>query len=275
MATISFDLDGVLQRNPFQGGRPDGVFAHIGRALGPYTGQAEPEAAAREALQLVLQEHRARIGAGALVAAHDWDSIVGAVAERLGCPTRLDIAALVTEYCERPGLIYLYPGAAECLEALREQGHRLISITNGFRSYQEPVLRKLGILAHFDAVLTPDAVGAAKPYAEIFRAGERFGGPFVHVGDALPHDIAGARRAGWRSVYVVQPGAPGATPLPEELTALAPLERPAAASAWLAYRLERERPWHPYPPATLAECTPDAIVAHLSDVPAAITGLLG
>lgn len=275
MALISFDLDGVLQRNPFYSNRPHGVFGHVQRELAPFLpDEAEPEAAA---LAMVMQEHRARMASGLLVEAHDWDGIIDSVAQRLGYPGRLDIAALVTEYCERPGLVYPYPGAGECLEALRQEGHTLVSVTNGFRAYQEPVLRKIGLLDRFLAVITPDEAGAAKPQGEIFRTASAYATPgeaLIHVGDTLPHDVAGARRAGWLAIYIVQMGAPGATELPAELAALPPHLRPAAGQDWLAYRLERERRSHGHPPAELDECRPDAIVHRLDEVPEAVQALI-
>ena len=212
--------------------------------------------------------------AGQLVAAHDWDAIVAAVCTRLGYPGRFDIAALVTEYCENPDLIHLYAGGQECLEALGAAGHTLVATTNGFRSYQEPVIRKLGILDRFTALITPEAVGAAKPEAGIFRAAEAYGSPCIHIGDVLPHDVAGAKRAGWKAIYVVQPGAPGATELPAELAALSPWERPANGMAWLAFRLERDRRWHGHPPAELGECIPDAIVTSLLEIPPTVSALI-
>lgn len=274
MALISFDLDGVLQKNPFRSDRPDGVFGHLRRELAPYVKQADdPE---REALRLVLQEHTDRMHAGLLVDAHDWDGIVATVSTRLGYPGRFDIAALVTEYCERPDLIHLYAGGRECMEALRAAGHTLVATTNGFRSYQEPVIRKLGIYELFTAMITPEAVGAAKPEPGIFRAAEAYSGgtTSIHIGDVLPHDVAGAKRSGWRAIYVVQPGAPGATELPAELAALPPWERPAAGMEWLAFRLERDRRWHGHPPAELHECIPDAVVTSLSEVPPAVAALI-
>lgn len=275
MALISFDLDGVLQRNPFYSSRPDGVFGHIKRELAPHVGLADPEAAAAAALDMVFDEHKSRMDSGQLVAAHDWDGIVETVARRLGYPDRLDVSALVTQYAGRPHLCYLYPGARDCLEALRAAGHTLISITNGFRCYQEPVLRQLGVLDLFTAVITPEAAGAAKPEAGIFRAGEQYGSHRVHIGDTMPHDIAGAKRAGWKSIYIVQMSAPGATELPAELAALPPWERPARGMDWLGFRLERDRRWHSYPPADLHECIPDAIVTQLQEIPATIANIVG
>ncbi len=274
MALISFDLDGVLQRSPWRSGRPDGVFAHIQRELAALHDPANPEAAVDRILDLILEEHQARLHSGRLVEAHDWDDIAGFVAAQLNVPYSLKCADLVTQYCEVPGLSYLYDGAPECLQTLKEQGHTLVTITNGFRDYQAPVLRKHGVLHLFDDMITPEAVGAAKPETPIFRAAERFGGPVrIHVGDVLPHDIAGAKRAGWLAIYVCQPGAPGYTELTPELAALPPHRRPAAGPDWLTMRLERDRRHHGHPPAELPECTPDAIVHRLDEIPAAVAAL--
>jgi putative hydrolase of the HAD superfamily len=272
VALVSFDLDGVLQRNPFHGRSPHGVFGHIRRELGPYvTGQPDSEAAELAALDLVMTEHQARLYADQLVAAHDWDGIVAVVASRLGYPGNLDVTALVTDYCQRPGLVFLYPGAAEALDALLTAGHTLVTVTNGFRCYQEPVLRTLGILDRFGAMITPEVAGSAKPQPGIFRAAEACGGPpHIHIGDVLPHDVAGARRAGWKAIYVVQPGAPGYTELPADLAALPPWQRPASGGDWLRTRLAIDRRWHGHPPAELEECMPDAIVTHLSQIPEAV-----
>jgi putative hydrolase of the HAD superfamily len=272
VALISFDLDGVLQQNPFQSSRHDGVFGHIKRELAPRVlDAADPEAAAAIALKLLLDEHQARMHAGRMVEAFDWDGIVATVAGQLGHPERLDVAALVTQYAPKTELCWLYPGVAECLQTLSDAGHTLISITNGYRSYQEPVLRQLGVLSFFKAMVSPEAAGAAKPEAAIFRFAEQFGGaPRVHIGDTLPHDIAGAKRAGWQAIYIVQPDAPGYTELPTAVARFSPWERPARAGEWLQHRLERDRLWHGFPPAELAECIPDAIVTALHEVPAAI-----
>jgi putative hydrolase of the HAD superfamily len=271
LALISFDLDGVLQQNPFQGGRPDGVFGHMRRELAPHIRSDKPEA---DALALILQEHHDRMHSGQMVACFDWDDIVATVLARLGVPLKLDVAALVEQYAADPALCYLYPGAAACLQALTDAGHTLVTTTNGYRCYQEPVLRQLGILHCFRAMISPESAGAAKPEAGIFRAAEAYGEPGIHIGDTLPHDVAGAKRAGWQAIYIVQPGAPGATELPAALAALPPQERPARALEWLGGRLEKDRRLHGYPPAELPECTPDAIVTSLAEIPQAVAGLL-
>jgi FMN phosphatase YigB (HAD superfamily) len=271
LALISFDLDGVLQRNPFQGSRPDGVFGHMRREMAPYLRSDNPEA---DALALIFQEHHERMHSGRMVACFDWDDIAATVLARLGAPVKLNVAALVAQYACNPDLCYLYPGAAACLQTLSDAGHTLVTTTNGYRCYQEPVLRQLGILHFFQAMISPETAGAAKPEAGIFRAAAAYGEPRIHIGDTLPHDVAGAKRAGWQAIYIVQPGAPGATELPAALAALPPHERPAQALEWLKGRLALDRRLHGYPPAELPECIPDAIVTSLAEIPQAVTSLL-
>lgn len=271
VALISFDLDGVLQRNPFYMGSPQGVFGHIRRVLAPYASGHDPE---RQLLDQIVAEHMARMQAGQMAPAHDWDEIVNVVAQSVGYPEPIDVAALVEQYCQVEGLVYAYPGAADCMDALREAGHTLVSITNGFYRYQAPVLRTIGLLHRFEALITPDAVGAGKPERAIFAAAQEYGAPRIHIGDTLPHDVAGAKGAGWLAIYIVQPGAPGATELSPELAARSPWERPVAGADWLAFRLDRDRRWHAYPPVEPAECVPDAIVTSLQEVPATVAHLL-
>lgn len=272
VALLSFDLDGVLQRNPFYMGSPQGVFGHIRRELAKFLTEPDPE---RSVLDRIVRAHMRLLEAGQMAPAHDWDTIVNLVAREVGCPDPFDVAALVEHYCKVEGLVWAYPGAHECLDALLARGHTLVSITNGFRRYQEPVLRSIGLLDRFTALITPDLAGAGKPEVGIYRAAEGYGSPRIHVGDVLPHDIAGARRAGWMAIYVVQPKAPGFTAMEPDLAALKPWERPAAGTAWLEHRLERDRRWHGHPHADLADCIPDAVVHDLLEIPETVDALLG
>lgn len=271
MALISFDLDGVLQRNPFYMGSPQGVFGHIRRELAPYIQEPDPE---RWAIERIAAEHHRRMAAGQMAPAHDWDDIVGAIARELGYAERIDVAALVEHYCQVDGLVYAYPGAHECMDDLLAQGHTLVSITNGFLSYQEPVLRTIGLLERFTTLITPDRVGAGKPERAIYLAAEAYGSPCIHIGDVLPHDIAGAKRAGWLAIYVVQPEAPGYTEMTPAMLGLTPWERAAAGMEWLQARLERDRRWHGYPHAELVDCIPDAVVHDLLEIPETVAHLL-
>lgn len=63
-----------------------------------------------------------------------------------------------------------------------------------------------GWAPHLQAILVSQRVGAIKPDGTIFRAAEAalgISGPAIlHVGDDWTADVVGAKRAGWRAVYV-------------------------------------------------------------------------
>lgn len=96
-----------------------------------------------------------------------------------------------------------YPGAIEAIEELRAQGVRVGICTNKFERFTLPMLRELAIDHLFDAVISGDTVGRAKPnpeplHAMADRAG---GGRCVFLGDTS-NDIDGARNAGMASIAV-------------------------------------------------------------------------
>jgi 2-haloalkanoic acid dehalogenase type II len=106
-----------------------------------------------------------------------------------------------------------YPEVAGTLAELREQGHRLLVVSN-WDCALPGWLDGAGLLDLFDDVVTSAVVGAAKPDPAIFAAAlERAGaGPerAVHVGDSLSKDVAGARAAGIRPVLLCRDGPPPA-----------------------------------------------------------------
>lgn len=281
---ISFDLDGVLMRNPFR----DGVFPELCSAMAPAFEQD-----ARRAMGAILEEHWRRLeiarqaeergapggdeGAGGVplaVAAYDWDSIVGRVAAERGLSgiPREPIADMVRRYASQPGYVaFQHPTVPVALTMLAERGHRLRVATNGLWIYQQPVLEALGILECFEHVTAPDLTGAAKPSPEAFHAA--FGAvrapDGIHVGDDLLYDVAGARRAGLRAIWVMPPRLARMA----HLRSRPPWERPALladSEAWAA-EIERTLERRPAVDRELVRwAMPDAAVVHVGEVPAVL-----
>lgn len=251
MSLITFDLDGVLQRNPFR----DGVFPVVWRELGPLAAGGEEEVRSR-----VWTEFVRRQAAGDWVAAYDWDSMVAKVGAELGYQGEpFDLGALVERFCT-PDYIHSYPGAHEVLAALGRGGHTLKVITNGFSRYQEPVQRALGLRQYYGEMITPDRAGSAKPLVPIFAAAGA--PPALHVGDTLLHDVYGANLAGFTACWLPPE-------LPEGWEALTPWERAAHPDlpGVMAAKLEKERVWHPAPVVTAEQVRPDYIIANLFELP--------
>jgi putative hydrolase of the HAD superfamily len=111
-----------------------------------------------------------------------------------------------TAYVERsPRIPHLIPGAIEAVMSLREQGHRMFILTNGFEEFQAIKMECSGLNPFFDAVFTSDALGVKKPDRRIFDAVLQATGSradrAIMIGDDLECDVVGAREAGWRQVY--------------------------------------------------------------------------
>lgn len=102
-------------------------------------------------------------------------------------------------------LCALVPHAQETLARLREMGHTLIIISNGFREVQMRKIRNSGIEQLFSHVILSDQAGALKPSARFFDYALSSTGATpmqsIVIGDDPEADIAGAVSYGLRSVY--------------------------------------------------------------------------
>ncbi|MGW4894792.1 HAD family hydrolase [Kitasatospora sp. NPDC004240] len=127
-----------------------------------------------------------------------------------------------------------YPDVRPCLEALLRlpRAPRLAVLTNGDPGQQRAKLARFGLLDHFEAVLTPTELGAAKPvaYAAACRWMRTDPARAVNVGDMLESDVNAAARAGLTGIWLDRgidfvtggpsPTADGAVPRIERLTDL-------------------------------------------------------
>ncbi|MGF2011958.1 HAD family hydrolase [Nostoc sp. DedVER01b] len=90
------------------------------------------------------------------------------------------------------------PNVNEVLTVLA-RNYRLAVITNGFVSAQLPRMQAAGIEHFFEEVVVSEAIGFAKPSAEIFHYAlsrlDLSPAEVLYVGDSLTHDYAGAMQA--------------------------------------------------------------------------------
>lgn len=103
--------------------------------------------------------------------------------------------------------VVLADAARDALSAAREQGWACVIVTNGRTVQQETKIRRTGLDRLVDGWVVSEAVGAAKPDPEIFRAAAALVGasPYEHtwvVGDSPQADIAGAYAFGALSVWI-------------------------------------------------------------------------
>ncbi len=262
---VSFDLDGVVMQGPLEGGVEPRILASLCqspalRDLGPQ----EADRRARVALREVWEK---RAAAGQWVHFYDWNAIYAEVSAGFGEAFAPDVAAMVEEFCKVEGMVYLLPGARTGLDRLRREDFRLVAITNGFHAYQWPVLQALGVAGDFERIVTPEAVGFAKPDPRLFRS---VPGLLAHVGDSLVRDVLGANQAGLFSVWLDPTLPPDLRRLPIEERRRAP-----AFSAHLDASLQVDPFRRYHPEATAPNCMPDVVVFDVDEAVASLIARFG
>ncbi|MGB3789514.1 MAG: HAD family hydrolase [Phormidesmis sp.] len=102
-----------------------------------------------------------------------------------------------------------FPYLSATLSELKSKGYSLGIVTNGFGEFQSRSIEGLGIRAYLDAVLISDVEGVRKPQIEIFqRAMDRLevlATNSTFVGDNPDADIAGAKKAGMKTIWKRHP----------------------------------------------------------------------
>jgi len=160
------------------------------------------------------------------------DDVSATLATRLrwrGVPTHADLVD--HWFAHFPTQSVAMPGAAALIERLRAAGYALGIVSNGKDGSRRALVRHLGFDAHVRTVLSSERAGARKPDVRIFElAAAEIGVPPERcwfVGDHPVNDIAGARSAGMRPVWLsgFHAAPPGAAPAPaiaslDELDAL-------------------------------------------------------
>lgn len=154
--------------------------------------------------------------------------------QRLGIDAPSLEAEVSAFYCEiEARLIRARDDARQTLDALRG-AVRLGVITNGPSALQRQKLHDTGLAPLLETIVVDTEEGWPKPDARIFaRAAERVGidpGELVFVGNSPDDDVAGARAAGWVSVWFgddgpAPPDAHFTVARLSDLTALPPVAR--------------------------------------------------
>jgi putative hydrolase of the HAD superfamily len=100
----------------------------------------------------------------------------------------------------------LRAGVLDTLRALRHRGLHVGMVSNIDEDQLDHLIDVAGLRDAFDSLLSSEAAGACKPDPAIFGEALRRAGcapaQALFVGDTLAQDIAGARRAGIRSVLI-------------------------------------------------------------------------
>ena len=102
-----------------------------------------------------------------------------------------------------------FPEVPHALAALREEGLRLVVVSNWDVSLHG-MLAETGLARYMNGAISSAELGAEKPAAAIFQHALTLAGvpagAALHVGDSLREDVEGARAAGITPVFVSRDG---------------------------------------------------------------------
>lgn len=195
LRTLSFDLDNTLwDVDPVieaaEGKLRDWMAVECPRALDGYR-----PARLVELREEIVAQHPDRD--------HDLTFLRKAVLERIlvsaGYPSALAEAAFAVFFAAR-NEVTLFADVLPALYRLSEH-FQMVALTDGNAD-----LGRIGLDALFDHYINASIVGRPKPHAAMFQAVAAATGHspehILHVGDHPEKDIAGARRVGFRTVWI-------------------------------------------------------------------------
>lgn len=204
---LFFDLDRTLwdfERNSLE--TLKGLYAdyRLGDHLGSF-----------EAFNTVYQEENRKCWAAYQTGTMTKAVLRGARFQRTLDALGIAQAGLATElgqeYVNRgPHQRHLMDGALEVLASLKERGHRLHILTNGFKEVQHIKVANTGIGDHVEAVWTSDELGHLKPALACYEGALLGSGARPEeawmIGDDHEADVVGAHRAGWKAIHYAPAG---------------------------------------------------------------------
>ncbi len=110
-------------------------------------------------------------------------------------------ASLLARYTTLPA----YPDAETGLKKTAAQGHRCFAFSNGSKKAVEELLRKAGLSAYFEGIVSAEDVRTFKPDPEVYAHFCRKAGAEKSEAvliSANPFDVIGAKAYGMRAVWV-------------------------------------------------------------------------
>lgn len=202
MRCVFFDIDDTVydQFSPFKLAFK-GVFGHRFDALNLERLFVCNRARSNEAFEMVARGELAKSEVYAYRICRAFEDCGASLSQEDGL-------AFQAAYATEQQKIVLLPGMVCIFDHLQAKGVPMGIITNGPEAHQMRKVQTLGLEKWIasEYFLISGAVGAAKPAIAIFREAERrLGVPpkaCTYIGDAYAIDVVGAKRAGWRAIWL-------------------------------------------------------------------------
>lgn len=93
-------------------------------------------------------------------------------------------------------------GAEEACRSLTQAGWTVLALTNGSEDMTNHLLERAGIRNNFEAVLSCDSIGTSKPHPDVYDMAKKHATGELWMVAAHAWDVAGAARAGLKTVWI-------------------------------------------------------------------------
>lgn len=94
------------------------------------------------------------------------------------------------------------PGAREALDVFGEAGWEVVTLTNGGEAFSRGLLERAGVLDRFADTISCDRIRRTKPHPDVYAMALADGIDEVWLVACHAWDVAGASRAGLRTVWI-------------------------------------------------------------------------
>lgn len=202
--TISFDCGGTL----FYETKEDHViYKEILNDLGINIDAAK----VKEALNCAGEWWDEKAKKGEVWTEDTWAELLKRVASRLELPNPDKIVAELLEIRPKRAAVQAYDDAAPTLKKLKQQGIKLIAVSNVSSEENLRIYLKIaGLLDYFEILVASGSVGYEKPNPEIFKLAAKVAKTpiqnMIHVGDKYEEDCRGPESAGMKAILIDRKG---------------------------------------------------------------------
>lgn len=96
------------------------------------------------------------------------------------------------------------PEALEAFRILTTAGYKLVALTNGSEDSTRKLLERANALEYFASIFSCDAIQKTKPHPDVYALAKQNVEGDIWMVAAHAWDIAGAARAGLRTIFITQ-----------------------------------------------------------------------
>jgi len=153
MKHVLFDMDGTLVTPHCRESALQEIAAKIAQHAG-----LEPQEIYQQMIEVWHHER-------SIIKKYNWDAHIRTVQKKFQVRRPYSYVHYINKHLREARM---YADVPSILEFLSRQGYHLYMVTNGYKQYQLPILKKLNLLKYFEKIYTPyDNV--AKPNLKIFK----------------------------------------------------------------------------------------------------------